>query len=49
MTKCDFCTKSDPKGKCFWSSRVAAEDDCREAIKKMVKAFSDKEEKKGWL
>lgn len=39
MTKCDFCTMSDPKGKCFWSSRVAAEDDCREAIKKNGKSF----------
>lgn len=27
MTKCDFCTMSDPRGKCFWSSRVAAEDE----------------------
>lgn len=42
MTKCDFCTMSDPKGKCFWTSRVAAEDDCREAIKRMVKTLSGK-------
>ena len=49
MTKCDFCTMSDPKGKYFWSSRTAAEDDCREAIKRMIKAFSGKKEKKGWF
>lgn len=40
MTKCDFCTKSSPSGKCWWSSRVAAEADCAEAIRNMVKALS---------
>lgn len=48
MTKCDFCTKSSPSGKCFWSSTGAREDDCREAIKQMVKALGQqkKEDKK---
>ena len=40
MTKCDFCTMSDPKGKCFWSSRMAAEDDCKKAIERMIIALA---------
>ena len=44
MNKCDFCTKSSPDGKCFWSSTVAREDDCREAIKQMVKALGNRKE-----
>ena len=39
MTKCDFCTKSDPKGKCFFGTCVAREFYCEEAINKMIKAF----------
>lgn len=42
MTKCDFCTMSYPNGKCYWSSRVAAEDDCEKAIKRMIKAYKVK-------
>lgn len=39
MNKCSFCTKSSPRGKCFWSSQVAREDDCKKAIKKMSEAL----------
>ena len=39
MTKCDFCTKYDPKKGCFWLSTVAREDDCEKAIQKMIKAL----------
>ena len=45
MTKCDFCTMSYSNGKCYWSSRVAAEDDCEKAIKRMVKALQGKEKR----
>ena len=31
MTKCDFCTKSDSKGNCYWSFQSARESDCRKA------------------
>ena len=49
MKKCDFCTKSSPDGKCFWSSFVAREDDCKKAIKNMVEALkgSNDDKKKG--
>lgn len=40
MTKCDFCTKSSPNGKCFWSSVIAREQDCKKAIKNMVIALN---------
>lgn len=46
MTKCDFCTQSSPSGKCFWHSKTAREDYCKEAIKQMVKAFGQEPEKK---
>lgn len=50
MTKCDFCTMSDPRGKCFWSNRVAAENNCRKAIERMVEALSrEKKKKRGWF
>ena len=39
MTKCDFCTKSDPKGKCFFETYAAREFYCKEAINKMITAF----------
>lgn len=38
MTKCDFCTKSKPDGKCFWSTN-AREYDCKKAIEKMTKVL----------
>lgn len=38
MTKCDFCTKSDGNGKCFWSTS-ARESDCKKAIERMVEAL----------
>ena len=39
MTKCDFCTMSDPTGKCFYLSTMARKSDCEKAIKQMVKAL----------
>ena len=41
MTKCDFCTKSSPNGKCYWSSQSCREDDCKEAIKLMTEALKN--------
>ncbi len=41
MTKCDFCTKSSPSGKCFWTSQSLREDDCEKAIKAMVEALKE--------
>lgn len=52
MTKCDFCEKCSPSGKCWWSSQIAAQDDCRKAIKRMTEALSgciEKKKKRGWL
>ena len=49
MTKCDFCTKSDQKVKCFWGSALAREHDCKIAIDKMVKALSTKNSKRGFF
>lgn len=40
MKKCDFCTKSSPNGCCFWACQTARENDCSEAIDKMVKVLS---------
>ena len=45
MTKCDFCTKSSPSGKCFWSLQVARENDCKKAIKRMTEALKRNYEK----
>ena len=49
MTKCDFCTKSDQKGKCFYGTSLAREKDCNNAIERMIRAFqnmnSDKKRK----
>lgn len=41
MTKCDFCTKSSPDGKCFWSLQAAREPDCLLAIDRMAMAFKN--------
>ena len=46
MTKCDFCTKSDGSGKCFWSFQSAREDDCKRAIEKMVETLKATDNKK---
>lgn len=46
MTKCDFCTQSDSNGKCHWSMQGFREDDCKKAIKKMIKVLSIKYDKK---
>lgn len=39
MTKCDFCTKSNTQGKCYWSIQSCRENDCRKAIELMIKAL----------
>jgi hypothetical protein len=39
MIKCEFCTKSNQKGKCFWSTQPAREFDCEKAIKRMTEAL----------
>ena len=39
MTKCDFCTKSTPDRKCYWSVQSARENDCKKAIATMVEAL----------
>ena len=41
MTKCDFCTKSTPDGKCYWSLLSSREDDCNEAIERMAEALKN--------
>ena len=41
MTKCDFCTESDSKGNCFWTTRCGRRIHCEKAIEKMVKTFSE--------
>lgn len=49
MNKCDFCTKSDEKGKCFWAFQIARESDCEKAIKKMTEALKGMDNKKGFF
>lgn len=39
MTKCDFCTKSDPSGKCYWTLASCRENDCKNAIKLMIQVL----------
>lgn len=46
MTKCDFCTKSDGKGKCSWLTQGAREYDCEKAIKRMTEALKGMGDKK---
>lgn len=41
MTKCDFCTKSTPNGKCYWSMQSSREEDCKQAIEKMVETLKN--------
>ena len=41
MNKCDFCEKSSPNGKCFWSSQTARESDCKKAIKRMMEVLKN--------
>ena len=43
MKKCDFCTMSDPSGKCFYLSTMARKSDCEKAIKQMTKALQGME------
>ena len=46
MTKCDFCTESDGKGKCDWSLPFCRKPYCEKAIKRMVEALSNIKNKK---
>lgn len=46
MNKCDFCTKSDGKGKCSWFTQGAREYDCEKAIKRMTEALKGMGDKK---
>lgn len=46
MTKCDFCTKSSPDGKCSWVFQAFREDDCEKAIELMVKTLKNSNDKK---
>lgn len=48
MTKCDFCTKSDGKGKCSWLTQGAREYDCEKAIKRMIEALKATDNKKNF-
>lgn len=41
MKKCDFCTKSDPSGKCYWSFQSCRASDCEKAIKRMIEALKN--------
>ena len=41
MTKCDFCTKSTPDGKCYWSLQHYRESDCKKAIAMMIEALKN--------
>ena len=47
MKKCDFCTMSDPSGKCFYLSTMARKSDCEKAIKQMAKALQGADMIKG--
>lgn len=44
MNKCDFCIKSSPNGKCFYSLQSLREKYCEQAIKNMIKAITKKGE-----
>lgn len=46
MNKCDFCTKSSPRGWFCWACQAARENDCSKAIDKMVRALSGHKEHK---
>ena len=41
MNKCDFCTKSTPDGKCYWTSLINRERDCEKAIQRMTEALKN--------
>ena len=39
MTKCDFCTESNEKGKCYWEYQSSKREHCEKAIDRMSKAL----------
>lgn len=49
MTKCDFCVKSGPDGKCSCSNWIGIRESyCEKAIEQMVKALGQEtSEKRG--
>ena len=46
MTKCDFCTESNQKGRCFWSTTGGRRPHCEKAIQKMIEALKCKKSDK---
>lgn len=45
MTKCDFCTKSNPKNGCIYGLQSIREKHCKKAIKRLTEAL--RKRKKG--
>jgi hypothetical protein len=39
MTKCDFCTESNGRGKCYWGYQSIKREYCEKAIDRMSKAL----------
>lgn len=39
MTKCDFCTESNERGKCYWGYQSSKREYCEKAIDRMSKAL----------
>lgn len=39
MTKCDFCIKMSPDGKCWWGGSLGREGDCKKAIRLMMETI----------
>ena len=39
MTKCDFCTESNERGKCYWEYQSSKREHCEKAIDRMSKAL----------
>lgn len=46
MTKCDFCTESNEKGKCYWEYQSSKREHCEKAIDRMSKALGQDSSKK---
>ena len=44
MRKCDFCTKSDDKGNCYYTLQGNREEHCEKAINLMCKILQGFEE-----
>lgn len=46
MTKCDFCTESNEKGKCYWEYQSSKREHCEKAIDRLSKALGQDSSKK---